>query len=179
MRMPTTLAATFGLGAGVMYLLDPQHGAHRRARLGGAVAEMRALGDDRTHWVVAGPGGVPIEWDVITTRRAPNRAIAWRTVKGAPVEHHSVVRFQSLGPDRSRLELRMLYRPVGGAVDRPIAAVLGADPERLIDEDLERFKAQLRPAPAAVRPIRSPGTRRPAASASASAIGIEAAPVLP
>src|SRR5438046_1681476 len=36
-----------------------------------------------------------------------------------------------------------------------------------------------RPAPAAVRPIRSPGTRWPAVSASASAIGIEAAPVLP
>ena len=49
------------------------------------VHEVRRIGPDRTHWVVAGPGGTPIEWDAVVTRRVPNEEIGWRTVEGALV----------------------------------------------------------------------------------------------
>jgi uncharacterized membrane protein len=113
------------------------------------VREVRRTGADRTHWVVAGPGGAPIEWDAVLTERVPNERIAWRTVEGALVEHHGEVRFWPAGAAATRVEVRMTYRPVGGALGHGVASLLGNDPDRVIGEDLTRLAAQLRgPRPA-------------------------------
>lgn len=108
------------------------------------VREVKRVGPDRTHWVVAGPGGAPVEWDAIVTRRVPQQEIAWRTVEGALVDHEGSVRFQPGGPGTTRLDVRMTYRPVGGAVGHGLAAVLGQDPARLIGDDLQQLSSQLR-----------------------------------
>ena len=108
------------------------------------VREVRRMGGDRTHWVVAGPGGAPIEWDAIVTQRVPNELIAWRTVDGALVEHSGEVRFRPAGPGTTRVEVRMTYRPVGGAFGHGVASLFGSDPDRVIGEDLSRLAAQLR-----------------------------------
>jgi uncharacterized membrane protein len=114
------------------------------------VREVRRTGPDRTHWVVNGPGGTPVEWDAVVTRRAPNEEIAWRTVEGALVEHEGVVRFRPAGSGATRIEVRMIYRPVGGTVGHGLAALFGSDPERVIADDLGRVAAQLRGARPAV-----------------------------
>ena len=108
------------------------------------VREVRRTGGDRTHWVVAGPGGAPIEWDAIVTRRVPNELIAWRTVEGALVEHSGEVRFRPAGPGTTRVEVRMTYQPVGGALGHGVASLFASDPDRVIGEDLARLAAQLR-----------------------------------
>jgi uncharacterized membrane protein len=108
------------------------------------VREVRRTGPDRTHWVVAGPGGTPVEWDAVITQRVPNELIAWRTVEGALVDHRGNVRFRPAGKDATRIDIRMTYRPVGGALGHGVAALFGADPERVIGEDLLRVAAQLR-----------------------------------
>jgi uncharacterized membrane protein len=114
------------------------------------VREVRRVGPDRTHWVVAGPVGAPIEWDAVVTERTANSVIGWRTVEGAVVEHHGTVRFRSLGAGATMVEVRLTYRPVGGALGHGLASLLGSDPERVIGEDLNRVAAQLRaPRPAA------------------------------
>jgi uncharacterized membrane protein len=114
------------------------------------VREVRRVGPDRTHWVVAGPVGAPIEWDAVVTERMANSVIGWRTVEGAVVEHRGTVRFRSLGAGATMVEVRMTYRPVGGALGHSLASLLGSDPERVIGEDLERVATQLRtPRPAA------------------------------
>jgi len=108
------------------------------------VREVRRLSGDRTHWVVSGPGGAPIEWDAVVTRRVPNELIAWRTVDGAVVEHEGEVRFRPAGPGTTRIEVRMTYRPAGGTLGHTVAALFGNSPERVIRADLARLATHLR-----------------------------------
>lgn len=114
------------------------------------VREVRSLGGGRTHWLVSGPGGTPVEWDAMTTRFEANRVLAWRTVEGALVEHAGAVRFSRHG-NRTRVHVTMSYRPLGGVLGHGIASLLGADPKRVMAEDLARFKALMeKPRPEAV-----------------------------
>jgi uncharacterized membrane protein len=113
------------------------------------VREIRRTGPDRTHWVVAGPGGAPIEWDAVVTRRAPNELIEWRTEEGSLVEHEGAVRFRPVG-GTTRIEVRLVYRPLGGALGHGLAALFGSDPDSTIADDLSRVAAQLRGARPAV-----------------------------
>jgi uncharacterized membrane protein len=108
------------------------------------VREVRRIGPDRTHWVVAGPGGTPIEWDAVITDRVPDEMISWRTVEGSLVEHRGTVRFRPVGNGGTRIEVRMTYRPVGGALGHGLAELFGSDPERVIGEDLARVATHLR-----------------------------------
>jgi len=108
------------------------------------VREVKRIGPDRTHWVVAGPGGAPVEWDAVVTKRVPHEEIAWRTVEGALLEHEGSVRFHPVAHDVTQVQIRMTYRPVGGALGHGVAAVLGRDPASLIGDDLSRLAGQLR-----------------------------------
>jgi uncharacterized membrane protein len=108
------------------------------------VREVRRLGADRTRWVVAGPGGAPVEWEAVVTQRVPNEAISWQTVEGAVVDHRGTVRFRPAGPDATSVEVRLAYRPLGGSVGHGIASLFGRDPESVIDADLARVSSQLR-----------------------------------
>ncbi|HEU4367560.1 MAG TPA: SRPBCC family protein [Methylomirabilota bacterium] len=114
------------------------------------VREVRRTGPDRTHWVVNGPGGAPIEWDAVVTRRVPSEEIGWRTVESSLVEHEGTVRFRRAGPNATRIEVGLTYRPVGGALGHGLAALFGSDPERVIADDLARVAAQLHAARPAV-----------------------------
>jgi uncharacterized membrane protein len=107
------------------------------------VREVKRTGPDRTHWIVAGPGGAPVEWDAVVTRRVPNEEISWRTVDSSLVEHGGTVQFRPAGSGRTRIDIRMSYRPVGGAVGHGLAALFGSDPERLIADDLSHLPTQL------------------------------------
>ena len=113
------------------------------------VREVRRTGPDRTHWVVAGPGGARIEWDAVVTRRVPNERIEWRTVEGSLVEHEGAVRFQPAGGSTD-IEVRLVYRPLGGALGHGLAALFGSDPDSTIADDLSRVAALLRGARPAV-----------------------------
>ena len=107
------------------------------------VREVRELGTERTHWVVEGPGGTPVEWDAITTIMRPQEIIAWRTVEGALVEHSGTLRFTRAGEQATHVEVAIAYRPLGGMLGHGIAALFGTDPESALDDDLHRVKAQL------------------------------------
>ena len=108
------------------------------------VREVRRLGPDRSRWVVAGPAGAPVEWEAIVTQRAPNDSISWRTVEGSLVDHRGTVRFRPAGPQATRVDVRMSYRPTGGELGKSVAALFGRDPESVIDADLARVATQLR-----------------------------------
>ncbi|HEV8615089.1 MAG TPA: SRPBCC family protein [Methylomirabilota bacterium] len=107
------------------------------------VREVRSMGGERSHWVVDGPAGTPVEWDAVTTVMRPHEMIAWRTVQGALVEHSGTVRFTRLGENATHVEVALGYRPLGGSLGHDVATIFGADPESQIDEDLRRLKSQL------------------------------------
>jgi uncharacterized membrane protein len=119
--------------------------------------------DGQSHWVVDGPGGVPIAFDAVTTDFIPNETIGWRTLEGAAVGHAGHVRFEPVGHDATRVHLRFSYNPPAGAVGHAAAWLLGADAKRLFDDDLLRLKALIetgRPPHDAARPTGSGETNR-------------------
>ena len=113
------------------------------------VREVQMKEDGKSHWVVAGPAGVPVEWDAVITERIPNQLIAWKTVPGSVVEHAGTVRFNSNPDGSTRVDIRMAYNPPAGAIGHVIASIFGADPKSEMDDDLDRMKTLIE---AGVRP---------------------------
>ncbi|HJU43923.1 MAG TPA: SRPBCC family protein, partial [Vicinamibacterales bacterium] len=92
-----------------------------------------------SHWRVAGPAGVPVEFDAEVTRAIPNQVLAWRTLPGAPVAHAGIVHFEPEA-DGTRVQVRMSYNPPAGWIGHGVASLFGVDPKRSMDEDLVRMK---------------------------------------
>jgi len=106
------------------------------------VREVQDLGGGRSHWVVSGPGGVPIEWDSVLTEQVPGETIAWRSRPGSMLENAGAVRFSPEG-EGTRVNLRLCYNPPAGGAGQAVAELLGADPRAKLNEDLGRLKSLL------------------------------------
>lgn len=106
------------------------------------VREVRDLGGGWSHWVVSGPGGLPIEWDAMLTEQIPGQVLAWRSRPGSMLENAGVVRFRPEG-EATRVDLRLCYNPPAGGAGQAVSALLGADPRAKLNEDLGRLKALL------------------------------------
>lgn len=107
-----------------------------------SVREVRDLGGGRSHWVVRGPGGVPIEWDAVLTEQVPGEVLAWRSRPGSMLENAGAVRFRPEGGG-TRVDLRFCYSPPAGGAGQAVAELLGADPRAKLNEDLGRLKSML------------------------------------
>jgi uncharacterized membrane protein len=106
------------------------------------VRDVRMHEDGRSHWVVAGPGGMSVEWDAETTIHEPNELLAWRTVANAKVEHAGIIRFERSGQG-TRLDIQMSYNPPAGALGHIVAKMFGSDAKTELDQDLMRLKSFL------------------------------------
>jgi len=104
------------------------------------VVEVRDLGNHRSHWVAKGPAGTEFSWNSVLTDYSRPRRLAWETEPGAEVEQSGEILFE---PVRSgtRVTVRLSYRPPAGAIGRALAALLGSDPKRQLEQDLRRMKA--------------------------------------
>lgn len=107
------------------------------------VIEVRGMGQNRSHWKVAGPAGVPVSWGAITTRYEPGHAIAWRSEPGSIVRNAGSIRFISEEDGGTRIEMDITYRPPGGKLGHAVAKVFGADPKSRVDDALVRVKGLL------------------------------------
>jgi uncharacterized membrane protein len=106
------------------------------------VREVRRASDGSAHWTVAGPAGLPVQWQTMETKRVPHECLAWKTVAGAPVAHAGVVQFTRI-PSGTRVHVRFHYTPPVGALGHVVASLFGGDAESAMDEDLLRFKSLL------------------------------------
>ena len=128
------------------------------------VEDVRSTGPRRTHWVVKGPLGAKMEFDAETTQEEENSAIGWNSVDGN-VQTSGEVRFQELGPERTRIEVTMNYAdPPGGKIGE-VGSRLVANPQVMVDQDLYNFKEIIegRATPEEIQ-------QRPAAATAQSAI---------
>lgn len=105
--------------------------------------EVRRSEEGGSHWVAAGPAGVSIEWDAVTTAWVPNELLAWKSVEGSAVEHSGLVQFRTNPDGTTQIEVRISYNPPGGALGHGVAALFGSDPKRAMDEDMVRLKSLL------------------------------------
>ncbi len=112
------------------------------AKLMPDVREIRRSADGRlSHWTIAGPAGVPVRFDAVETKRQENREIAWKTTEGQLVAHTGAIRLMPEPGGRTRVQVRLTYNPVAGAVGHAIAAMLGANPAHRMKQDLMRLKS--------------------------------------
>jgi uncharacterized membrane protein len=107
------------------------------------VRDVRDHGNGYSHWTVAGPAGVTVEWDAELTDFIPHERIAWQSVEGSTVDNAGSIRFQENGPNSTRVDIRLCYNPPGGAVGHVVAKLFGADPRSEMDEDLLRLKSTI------------------------------------
>ena len=96
-----------------------------------------------SHWVVAGPAGIPVRWDAAETERVDNEILAWKSVPGSTVASAGVVRFQRNDDNTTRVDVKLSYNPPAGAIGHAVAALFGADPKTEIDQDLARMKTMI------------------------------------
>jgi len=97
--------------------------------------------DSRSFWKVAGPAGMPVEWQAEITETIEPRKIAWRSLPGSVVDHRGEVHFERAGDPATRISVHMAYRPPGGALGHAAAGFLLGDPKTLMDDDLLRLKS--------------------------------------
>ncbi|MDQ3303801.1 MAG: SRPBCC family protein [Actinomycetota bacterium] len=103
------------------------------------IEEVRTTGPRTTHWRIKGPLGAKMEFDAQTTQEEENSALAWNSVDGN-VETSGQVRFQELGPERTRVEVTLNYAdPPGGKIGE-IGSKIVANPQVMVDQDLYNFK---------------------------------------
>lgn len=101
------------------------------------ILEVRQLDDKRLHWR-GKIAGKEKEWDAEIFEQTPDERIAWRSTSGA--QNTGKVSFQSLGPTKTRVNLKINYDPEG--VIENIGDALGVVSAR-VQGDLNRFKSFL------------------------------------
>ncbi|HZS04204.1 MAG TPA: SRPBCC family protein [Blastocatellia bacterium] len=107
------------------------------------VREVREIGNGRSHWVVSGPAGVPVEWDAVITEYIPGKLIAWKSERNSIIRNAGLVRFEPQNDHLTRLTVRMSYNPPAGVVGHAVATAFGADPKHEMDADLARMKTMI------------------------------------
>jgi len=104
------------------------------ARFMEGVKEVRQLDDKRLHWR-AEILGKDVEWTAEITQQIPDQRITWKSTSGAP--NAGSVSFEPLGPEKTRIKLRLEYEPEGAA--EKTGSAIGLFSAR-VEGDLERFK---------------------------------------
>jgi uncharacterized membrane protein len=98
------------------------------------VESVKQLNDTTLLWV-ANVGGERKEWRARITEQVPDHHMSWRSEGGDFTS--GMVSFQALGPDKTRVTVRLNYEPKG--VTEKLGDMLGMGSRR-VEGDLERFK---------------------------------------
>ena len=97
------------------------------------VESVRQIDETHLHWV-ADVGGRRHEWDAEITYQDPDHHISWRSTDGKT--NSGSVRFEALGDERTRIKVRIDYKPEGLEA---VGSAVGVD-DRGVRADLKRFK---------------------------------------
>ncbi|MGI8927535.1 MAG: SRPBCC family protein [Tepidiformaceae bacterium] len=98
------------------------------------VESVQQMGDRRLHWC-ATVAGKKKEWDAEIREQVPDEKIIWNSTSGD--ENAGMVKFDSLGADKTRVHLEMSYDPEG--FTETAGDMLGFVSRR-VEGDLRRFK---------------------------------------
>lgn len=99
------------------------------------------LRDPHPHFKARLPAGIRLEWDAELTADRPNERIQWRSLPGADVENHGMVRFLPAPGNRgTEVHVMFSYEPPAGAVGAAFVKLFGKLPAQQIRADLRRLK---------------------------------------
>ena len=119
------------------YWLDPR----TLPQIMAGFATVRASGEGRMHWKLAGPFGRVCEWDTETVDRGAD-GIGWRSLSGGAIANEGWLRLHPAPAGRGTVvTLRLRLEPPAGALGEWILDLLGTTPLHLVaDGALRRFK---------------------------------------
>src|SRR5438067_10559159 len=105
------------------------------------VHEVRMLDGRRSHWKLTGPLGKEVEYDAEISEDEPNKSLGWRSVEGrGEIGVSGNVTFSELGDGETEVHVVMQwYDTPGGPIGETASRTL-QNPERMLEEDLHRFK---------------------------------------
>lgn len=103
------------------------------------VSEVRDLGQNRSHWIMQGPGGLDVAWNAILTAAERPHRLAWRSEPDAPVSHEGAVLLEPLGVG-TRATVRLSWHPPAGAAGKALSVLMDPDPQSVLEDDLYRMK---------------------------------------
>jgi len=92
----------------------------------------------RSHWKLRGPLGKSVEYDAELTQDVPNQSIAWNSGEGDMSTTGNVTFAEQ--DDNTLVHVIMQWAEVPGGAVGEAAARLIQDPEKMLEEDLQRFK---------------------------------------
>jgi uncharacterized membrane protein len=105
------------------------------------IKSVRLIGDNRSHWVVKGPGTRFVEWDAVIHNEIENELIAWRTLPSSEVDHAGSVWFKDAAGGRgTEIRVELQYSPPAGVVGAVLARFRGEEPTQQIEADLRNLK---------------------------------------
>lgn len=172
-RQPIKVQKTINIHAPVEHVFGFWSDYRNFPRFMTNVREARPTGNGRSHWIVAGPAGLPIEWTAEIAQQVPNKLLAWKSLPGSIVRHSGVIHFEPIHEGSTRVHIEMCYHPIGGAIGHTLAKLFGSDPKSEMDADLLRMKTFIekgRPPHDAADPLPAGRARaqRPLMSAAAT-----------
>ena len=139
-RQPIRVQKTINIHAPVEQVFDFWTDYYNFPRFMTNVREARPTGNGRSHWTVAGPAGLPIEWTAQVTELVRNKLLAWKSVPGSAISHSGVIHFEPTHEGSSRVHIELCYYPPAGAIGHALARLFGSDPKSEMDADLVRMK---------------------------------------
>lgn len=104
------------------------------------IKEVRYTGRRYTKWTAEAPLGTEVEWEAEMTRFEPDHRIAWRSVRG-DVDTEGEVVFEETRRGTTLVRVVLGYALPAGRLGEMVARLFGTDPERQLEDDLQRFAA--------------------------------------
>jgi uncharacterized membrane protein len=112
-------------------------------RVVGALHGVTDFDDGRSRWAITKASGEVLEWDVIVTKYVPGQVIAWQSVAHAAVESTGIVRFLPEGPNRTRLDITLRYRPASTSLRDAVRALVAPPRAPAMREAMAKASNQL------------------------------------
>jgi len=100
------------------------------------VKEIRMLSGDTSEWHLAGPLGIPVSWQAITSVKEPPRHLAWHSVKGS-IDTKGFIKLEDQG-DSTKITVHVEYTPPGGTAGEAFASLF-KDPQKMLEDDLKKL----------------------------------------
>lgn len=113
------------------------------AGLFGHLKSVETLPGTRMRWTARMPAGADLAWEAELTEDRPNRKLAWRSAADSGLRSEGAIVFDALSGDRTQMGVHLEYALPAGKTGRIFAKLFGKHPDRLLDEELHRFKSKL------------------------------------
>ena len=106
-----------------------------------ALDSVTDLGNGRSRWVAAGPGGVRVAWDAEIINEVEDAVIGWRSLPESDIVTAGSVTFAAARGGRStQVTVHLQYAPPAGRVGAMVAKLFGREPSQTVREDLRRLR---------------------------------------